>query len=132
MYLLKSNTAEVNQQNKEVLYKYRQRMTGQIISPDQIEVGSYYLYKEKFGMVCIVKIIEDTTQNGWVGFRMMVKRVIYSCWQVPKGTTFEAGYYSAAFTYPTSWHLEPSMSLIKSDYHPLYNPAVEVGIKSVL
>lgn len=92
---------------------HRLRQAGQVIRPDRIKVGSYYLYKEKHGMVCIVKILEDTSKDDWIGFRMMVKRVLYACWHIPKNCVFEAGYHSLS-DYPSAWHVEPALVLLDS------------------
>lgn len=101
----------VNVQNNNYLYIHQLRQPGNIIRPDTVKVGGYYLYKEKHGMVCIVKILEDTSKKDWTGFSMIVKRVLYSCWDIPKNCVFEAGYH-AAQDYPSSWHFEPAMELL--------------------
>ncbi|ADG82156.1 hypothetical protein TherJR_1296 [Thermincola potens JR] len=108
----KSETA-IDKQVKDGWFIHGLRQPGELVDPDQVQVGGYYIYKEKFGMVTIVKVIEKLSENGWSGFRLMIKRVLYSPWPVQKGTVFEAGYYTKLFSYPTSWHLEPCMSLIK-------------------
>jgi hypothetical protein len=98
-------------QNDDWRYIHLIRQSGNIIRPDRIKVGGYYLYKEKHGMVCMVKILEDTSKEDWIGFRMMVKRVLYSCWHVPRNCVFEAGYH-ATQGYPKAWHLEPTLELL--------------------
>lgn len=103
----------INEQNNDYWYIHQLRQAGNIIRPDEVKVGGYYLYKEKHGMVCIVKLLENTSKNDWVGFRMMVKRVFYSCWHIPKNCLFEAGYH-AANEYPSSWHFEPGLVLLDS------------------
>lgn len=115
MHLVVSHNKDlaVNKQSNDCWYIHQLRQAGNMLRPDRIEVGGYYLYKEKYGMVCIVKILENTSKEDWVGFRMMVKRVIYSCWHIPKNCVFEAGYH-ASQGYSSAWHLEPSMVLLDS------------------
>lgn len=87
------------------------KQPGAVIPPDRIKVGGYYIYKENHGMVCIVKILESTSQEEWIGYRLMVKRVVYSYWSVPKNYVFETGYHLAQ-GHPIAWHLEPAMVLL--------------------
>lgn len=132
MYLLKGKSkTTIEKQSGDFWYVHRLRQTGKILDPEQIKIGEYYLYKEKFGMVSVVKVIEDTSNDGWVGFRLLVKRVLYSSCQVPKGTVIETGYYRESFSYPTSWHFEPGMTLIQSK-NQTHNAGTEDQLESVL
>lgn len=88
---------------------------GTILSPSDLKIGGYYLFKEKFGMIALVKVIQDTSTQGWTGFRLKIKRILFSPWDVPVGTVFEKGYCPETSALPTSWHFEPCMLLIKSD-----------------
>lgn len=88
------------------------RKPGIIIDPAEIVPGGHYIYKEKHGVVAIVKVLEDISQNDWIGFRLMVKRVLYSPWPIKAKTLFEAGYYSK-FGYPSSWHFEAYLNMVK-------------------
>ncbi len=115
MYLTKSKTGVTTEnQSHDFEHINSIRQVGKVLSPDQIKVGGYYIYKERYGMVIMVKILEDISRDGWTGYRLMVKQVLYACWTVPRGTVFEAGYYAKNYNYHTSWHFEPGMSLITS------------------
>lgn len=137
MFLLKSKSKatlemQSEMQSSESWYIHRLRQPGKIIDPGQIQVGGYYLYKEKFGMVAVVKIIENTSNTGWVGFRLLIKRVLYSCSQVPKGTVIETGFCAESFKYPTAWHFEPSLTLLQSDNLSQCSTETAARLKSVL
>jgi len=115
MYLLNSklnSTPDCSINDVEYLNFLRQ--PGEKLKPNQIKVGGFYLYKEKFGMVAVVKVLKDTSESDWVGFRLMVKQVLYSCWNIPKGAVFDVGCNLNHFKHHTSWQLEPSLSLLKS------------------
>lgn len=108
-----NNGLAVNVQNSDYRYIHQIRQVGNIIRPDRIKIGGYYLYKEKHGMICIVKILECTSKEDWIGFRLMVKRVLFSSWYVPKNYVFEAGCHDRV-GFPSSWHFEPGMVLLGS------------------
>lgn len=80
-----------------------------IVDYQEVKEKGYYLYKEKFGMVSLVKVMGKTSHQDWVGFRLMVKRVLHSPWPVPKRMVFEVGYNPEIHPRPNSWHLEPGL-----------------------
>lgn len=80
-----------------------------VVDYQEIREKGYYLYKEKFGMVSLVKILEKTTHPDWMGFRLMVKRVLHSPWLVPHKMVFEVGYNPKMQSTPNSWHFEPGL-----------------------
>lgn len=108
------------------------RQANNILPPDQIRVGGYYIYKERFGIVALVKVVKDISHQGWAGYRVMIKRVLYSTWHIPKNTELELGFSTKEMTYPTSWHFEPGMVLVKCDRQFQYNDNTNTEIDTVL
>lgn len=78
-----------------------------------IQTGGFYIYKEKFGMTAVVKVIKELSCGDWTGYLLTIKRVLHASWEVPAGKTFEAG-YNNHLTKAPSWQLEPYISLIPS------------------
>ncbi len=112
------NVVEAKDQQETVdqintgLHIHSLRSPGEVIDPREAQLGGYYIYKEKFGMVAIVKVVKTMSENGWAGYLFKVRRVLFSPWQVTKGSVFEAGYYAEGGALPSSWHLEPCVSLL--------------------
>lgn len=118
MYLVKKQTS-INPADKGENYTdiCNLRQAGNVLKPEQIKAGGYYIYKEKHGMVSLVKVIRVIVKDDWIGFHLMVKRVLYSPWDIPKGRIFEVGLNLTVST--TSWHFEPGMLLVKSEPKPI-------------
>lgn len=112
--LIQANTQSVPAAGQENPCIHRLREPGTILSVKEVKTGGYYIFKEKFGMVAVVKVVQNTSTEDWAGFRLKIKRILYSPWNVPVGTVFEQGYSPETSTLPTSWHFEPCMSLVKS------------------
>lgn len=87
--------------------------------PEEIRIGGYYLYKERHGMVALVKVVNKTFKDGWVNFTLLVKRVLFTPWEVRRGTVFEVGLDINYTNYPGSWHFEAGMTIIKSSTHSI-------------
>lgn len=132
MRLIQAKTQIKPNTGQESRYIHRLRETGVILPFDQLKVGGYYIYKENFGMVVLVRFLENTSTESWKGFRLKIKKVLYSPWDIPAGTVFETGYSPETSVFPTSWHFEPCMLLIKSDQIPSHADFSSLHVESVL
>lgn len=133
MFLIKAKTDnDSNRTLKDSCYVQQLRQAENVLTPNRIKTGGYYIYKEKFGIVALVKVLEDICEEGWVGYRIMIKRILYSPWQVPKNTVFEIGCSTETPSGQPSWHFEPGMILVKSDKRVTYSDKVNIEIESAL
>lgn len=134
MYLVRDNQtlSTINIKDNQAWYIQNLRKTANIVHISQIKAGGYYLYKEKFGLVALVKVLKISTHDNWVDFRFIVKQVLYSCWHVPEKTILETGYCTENTNYPGSWHLEPGLCLIKAGIDTGSFTGNEIDLESVL
>lgn len=133
MFLIKSKTnIKGDITFNDSCYVQHLRQAESVLTPDQISVGGYYVYKEKFGIVALVKVLEDISIQGWTGYRIMIKRVLYSPWQIPKNAVLEIGFGTEPISYQNSWHFEPGMMLVKCDKSVPNNVNLNVEIESAL
>ncbi len=132
MRLIQAHTQTNPATRQDGSYTNRVRETGIVLSLNELKTGGYYLFKEKFGMVALVKVIQNTSTHGWIGFRFKIKRILYSPWDIPVGTIFEKGYSPDTSAFPTSWHFEPCMLLIKTEKILLHRNCKSLDVESVL
>ncbi|QOS99997.1 hypothetical protein JNUCC42_04375 [Brevibacterium sp. JNUCC-42] len=60
------------------------------IDPRNIEVGKKYQFEEKHHIAAIVTILEDESEDDWVGYKLRVDEIIFGGKKV--GDEFSCGY----------------------------------------
>lgn len=116
MHLIRENATICDAKSaNDYLYINNLREIKCKIELNKVKVGGYYLYKEKFGMVAVVKVLKNTSTESWNSYLIKVNRVLFSTLDIPKGTVFEVGCSSTSSS-KHSWHFEPFFSLIRANY----------------
>lgn len=133
MFLIKAKSnINSNETLDDSCYIQQLRRIENLLPTEHIKTGGYYIYKEKFGIVALVKVLEDMSEEDWAGYRVIIKRVLYSPWQIPKNTVLEIGFSKETKAYPPSWHFEPGMMLVKCDRRVTCNDNANTEIESAL